>query len=289
MYNKLKQKNIAIEEVLKVAFEMNAAPTAIYNLDTTIAMVNDAYCETSGYTREELIGMSWLKLLPPGEFERLKEYNAQRLANPETAPNKYEFAFYTKNGELRYGFASIATLLEQELIIMSIVDITVAKKLAEERDRKNHELQKLIETRNKDIALSVSQLVANKEDNQWLLSKIEELIELAKPDTQSLLPVILEIKKNIARKLQLDTWEKVQQRFQISYPDSLSKVVKKHPELTPAEIKLCALLTLNLDTKEIATILNLAFNSIRIARARLRKKLQLAPEKNLLAYLMTFK
>ncbi len=122
-----------------------------------------------------------------------------------------------------------------------------------------------------------------------VLSKIEELIELAKPDTQSLLPVILEIKKNIARKLQLDTWEKVQQRFQISYPDSLSKVVKKHPELTPAEIKLCALLTLNLDTKEIATILNLAFNSIRIARARLRKKLQLAPEKNLSAYLMTFK
>jgi hypothetical protein len=52
---------------------------------------------------------------------------------------------------------------------------------------------------------------------------------------------------------------------------------------------LCALLTLNLDTKEIATILNLAFNSIRIARARLRKKLQLAPEENLTAYLMTFK
>jgi DNA-binding CsgD family transcriptional regulator len=79
------------------------------------------------------------------------------------------------------------------------------------------------------------------------------------------------------------------QRFQISYPDSLSKILKKHPALTPAEIKLCALLTLNLDTKEVAIMLNLAFNSIRIARARLRKKLQLSSEENLTAYLMTFK
>jgi PAS domain S-box-containing protein len=289
MYNKLKQENRSIEEVLKVAFEKNAAPTAIFNLDTTIAMVNDAYCEISGYSREEVVGMSWTKQIPPGELERLKEYNQQRLANPLSAPTKYEFAFYTKNGKIKYGYTSIATLLEHGLLIMSFADITAEKLIAQELVRQNQKMQKLIEIRDKDIALSVSQLVANKEDNQWLLSKIEELIELAKPEPQLLMPVILEIKKNIARKLQLDTWEKVQQRFQISYPDSLSKILKKHPALTPAEIKLCALLTLNLDTKEIAIVLNLEFNSIRIARARLRKKLELSSEENLTAYLMTFK
>ena len=288
MHNQLKE-NKSLEEVFKVSFEKNAAPTAIFNLDTTIAMVNDAYCEMSGYSREEVVGMSWTKQIPPGELERLKEYNAIRLANPESAPTKYEFAFYAKNGEIKYGYTTIATLLEHGFLIMSFIDITTEKQIANDLARKSQEMQMLIETRNKDIALSVSQLIANKENNNWLLSKIEELKGIAKLDNQSLLPIIQQIEENIAPKVELDTWEKVQQRFQISYPDSLSKILKRHPSLTPAEIKLCALLSLNLDTKEIASMQNLTFNSIRIARARLRKKLQLSPEDNLTAYLMTFK
>lgn len=289
VYTKLNTENLSIEEVLKVAFEKNAAPTAIFNLDTTIAMVNDAYCELSGYTREEVVGMSWTKQIPPGELERLKEYNQQRLANPSRAPSKYEFAFYAKNGEIKYGYTSITTLLEHGLLIMSFVDITAEKKIANELARKSLELQTLIETRNKDIALSVSQLVASKEHDSWLLSKIAALKEIAQSDAQTLLPFISEIEGNLGRKLQLDTWEKVQQRFQISYPDSLANIIRNHPSLTPAEIKLCALLTLNLDTKEISLVLNQEYNSIRIARAPLRKKLKIESEENLTAYLMKFK
>ena len=71
MYNKLK-KNLNIEDVFRIAFENNAAATAIFNLDTTIAMVNDAFCKISGYTREDIVGMSWVKQLPTNELVRLK-------------------------------------------------------------------------------------------------------------------------------------------------------------------------------------------------------------------------
>ena len=151
MYNKLNKTDNSLEEIFKVAFEKNAAPTAIFNLDTTIAMVNDAYCECSGYTREEIIGMSWTKQLPPEELERLIEYNRKRLANPDSVSSKYEFAFYTKHGQLKYGFTSIATLLQHEILIMSFVDVTEEKQIAIKLAQRSIEKQELIEKRNKEF------------------------------------------------------------------------------------------------------------------------------------------
>jgi len=58
--------------------------------------------------REEVIGMSWTQQIPPEDLERLKEYNRIRLTNPNEAPEKYEFMFYHKNGELKHGLMSIS-------------------------------------------------------------------------------------------------------------------------------------------------------------------------------------
>lgn len=71
-------------------------------------------------------------------------------------------------------------------------------------------------------------------------------------------------------------------------PDFYKNLTVKHSDLSPAEIKLCALLKLNLNTKEIADILNLANDSVRTSRVRLRKKLNLDPDTNLTSYLMQF-
>ena len=59
----------------------------------------------------------------------------------------------------------------------------------------------------------------------------------------------------------------------------------KAQELTATEIKTAALLKLNLTTKEIAAITYQSLNSIKVARYRLRKKLDLAREDNLVAFL----
>lgn len=50
------------------------------------------------------------------------------------------------------------------------------------------------------------------------------------------------------------------------------------PSLTAYELRLCTYLKANLSTKEIATLLNITPDSVKKAKHRLRKKLNIQPE-----------
>lgn len=50
------------------------------------------------------------------------------------------------------------------------------------------------------------------------------------------------------------------------------------PNLTAYELRLCTYLKANLSTKEIATLLNITPDSVKKAKHRLRKKLQVRPD-----------
>ncbi len=117
------------EESFRAIFENNSSAISIIEPDTTISMVNDAYCQISGYSREEVVGMSWTKQIPPEDLERLKEYNRKRLLDSESAPNKYEFKFYHKNGNIKYGLMSLSMTLDKKKIIASFLDITDQKEV----------------------------------------------------------------------------------------------------------------------------------------------------------------
>jgi PAS domain S-box-containing protein len=116
------------EEIFHNLFENNSTAIAIIEKDTTISMVNDAYCKISGYKREEIIGKSWTQQIPPEDIERLKEYNRKRLINPRDAPKNYEFTFYHKNGEIRNCLMSVTMIRGGSKIISSFTDITDNKR-----------------------------------------------------------------------------------------------------------------------------------------------------------------
>ncbi len=82
-------------------------------------------------------------------------------------------------------------------------------------------------------------------------------------------------------------WENFTQYFEQVHKD-FSKIVKnKYPEITKNELRLMALLKMNLSSKEIATILNISSDGIKKARQRLRKKMGLSPEESLEATVLT--
>jgi PAS domain S-box-containing protein len=114
-------------EIFRYLFENNSSAIAIIERDTTISMINEAYCKMSGYTKNEVIGKSWTKHIPLKDLERLKDYNRKRLINPEDAPEKYEFSFYHKSGEIKYAFISVSFLPNNQKIIASFTDITNIK------------------------------------------------------------------------------------------------------------------------------------------------------------------
>lgn len=77
------------------------------------------------------------------------------------------------------------------------------------------------------------------------------------------------------------SWENFTQYFEQVHKDFSKTVKAKYPDITKNELRLMALLKMNLSSKEIATILNISQDGIKKARYRLRKKLDLATEESL--------
>jgi DNA-binding CsgD family transcriptional regulator len=84
------------------------------------------------------------------------------------------------------------------------------------------------------------------------------------------------------------SWSQLEKRIKDTDQPFFKHIGEKPPKLTPAELKLCYYLRMNLSTKEIAGLTYQTYDSVRIARTRLRKKLQLTGDDNLVAYLATF-
>ncbi|MCF8365249.1 MAG: tetratricopeptide repeat protein [Bacteroidales bacterium] len=85
-----------------------------------------------------------------------------------------------------------------------------------------------------------------------------------------------------------EQWEQFKLHFESVHKGFFERLLKNFPKLTPNELKLCAYLRMNLSTKEIAQMLNISTESVTTKRYRLRKKLDLENEENLVGYLGNF-
>ena len=93
--------------------------------------------------------------------------------------------------------------------------------------------------------------------------------------------------KEILREMQSNVdntvWGEFEMRFQQVHQDFYQKLLEKYPDLTPNEIKICAFLKLNMTTKDISAITFQSVKSIQVARNRLRKRMGISRDENLVA------
>ena len=83
-------------------------------------------------------------------------------------------------------------------------------------------------------------------------------------------------------------WEVYQNNFNLIHQNFFKRLREKYPDLTPTDLRFCALLRLNLSTKDIAQFTGLSIRGVEGARYRLRKKLHLPENANLVDYLIHF-
>lgn len=79
-----------------------------------------------------------------------------------------------------------------------------------------------------------------------------------------------------------------EEHFSASQSGFYKRIKKDHPTLTTTELRLCSLLKMNMNTKEIASYLGIAARSVEVSRYRLRKKLELQSDANLFEYMMNY-
>ena len=167
--------------------------------------------------------------------------------------------------------------LHETIQALSQVELNSAK-------LKEEELLKEIAYKNKSLTTYALTLVQKNE----MLEEVKESVELIlkKPDNQA------EHFKKLSRVIDygftLDKdWEDFKLYFEEVHSDFFIKLRDRFPDLGGADLKLCALVRLNLNMKQSAAILRISPDSVKVARYRLRKKFSLQTEDNLTSFIMS--
>jgi tetratricopeptide (TPR) repeat protein/DNA-binding CsgD family transcriptional regulator len=114
---------------------------------------------------------------------------------------------------------------------------------------------------------------------------LRELSRRSSADFQRRIPKVV---KKIDESIKSDhEWEEFKTHFEQIHPDFLNRLVSSTTqELSPSDIKLALLIRANLSSKEIASILRVSPDSVRVSRHRLRKKLPIEANGNLVSFML---
>jgi len=140
--------------------------------------------------------------------------------------------------------------------------------------------------KDKELANSAINLVQkNKQFN-----KIKE--ELLKIQSELKEELVKSRIGTIIRKIDKETsndesWSIFETNFEQVHEDFLKRIKELHPDISPKELKLAAYLRMNMSSKEIATLLNITTRGVEISRYRLRRKLNIDRNQNLIDYILS--
>ena len=138
-----------------------------------------------------------------------------------------------------------------------------------------------LDFRNKELSTHVMYLLRK---NEFISSIISKLLVIKRssdrPENDAWIEEILrEMQSNVDNTV----WTEFEKRFQQVHRDFYKRLLGKYPDLTPNEIKICAFLKLNMTTKDISAITFQSVKSIQVARNRLRKRMGISRDENLVS------
>ncbi|WP_417590320.1 tetratricopeptide repeat protein [Owenweeksia hongkongensis] len=192
--------------------------------------------------------------------QRLKIRKNQQLMDQEKALHKAAL----ENSELQ------AEQLKMEL---------------EHKQLQEKHLELELELGQKALASRMLQLI---EKNKLLEALREDIYEI-----ESEVPAATQKKvKYIANQINYSfnhdkSWEDFRKSFEQVHSGFFDKLKKGSAELTSNDLRICALMRINLGSKDIASLLGISTDSLRVARYRLRKKLNIDQGDNLRKFILS--
>lgn len=172
--------------------------------------------------------------------------------------------------------------------------LRIEKGIAEKQKSKDNairqqQMSQELKIKADELASSTMNLIRKNEILRKIDSELQKAEDVVVEDRNKSLKIIGKVRQNIRENISLDNnWNKFEKNFDMVYVDFLKKLDEHHPELSITDKKLCAYLKMGLSSKEIAPLLNITVRSVEMNRYRVRKKLGLNREDNLIDYLNRF-
>lgn len=178
---------------------------------------------------------------------------------------------------LAYTLLGISILL----IVLLVLLLILRNKLLRQKE-KAMQTQKEMQKMQLDLKQQeLSALSTNLLQKSDALIKVKEKISTTKGANK-------EVVNLIDQTIKLDDdWNQFKIHFEQVHHGFFEKLQENYPRLTPNEHRICAYLRLNLSSKEIAQLHNVSLSAIDKSRNRLRKKLDLDPQQNLVTFIQS--
>jgi len=183
----------------------------------------------------------------------------------------------------------VITFLLIFLLLSVVVFILILKRrknqLENERTKLENDLLKVdIEYKNKELTSNALYLATAYEQSLGLIKRLDELFPYANDSMKELLS---QLQQEISSGIPAQAWKDFESRFEQVHVGFFQNLTSRFPGLTPNEVRICSLLRLNLNTKEIAVLMNRTTGTIDNARSTIRKKMRLEEDSNLTTLLMS--
>lgn len=143
-----------------------------------------------------------------------------------------------------------------------------------------------IDTRNSELVSKTIQMAHKKEILEDLKEKIDDIKNAKDADKGKLLS---NLKSTLATEIEGEnSWTQFLFYFDQVNHNFTTELLKKHQSLTQNDLRMCALTRLNMSNKEKAVLLNVTVTGVEKSRYRLKKRLNLNPDDDLVDYLRKF-
>lgn len=143
--------------------------------------------------------------------------------------------------------------------------------------------QQALEFRNKELttyALHMTQ-------KNGMLEELRQCIQELGLTQKESAPKYKRLTKLIDYSFNLDKdWDEFKLYFERVHQGFFEHLKEQYPSLSANELRLCALLKLNLSVKEMASLMGISPESVKMARHRLRKKLGLTSDQCLAGFML---
>lgn len=146
-------------------------------------------------------------------------------------------------------------------------------------------LKEKVESRNAELFTLTSFIIHKNELISNLRNLVHEFYEKTK--LKGMIPLTNQVDALINQSLNPEAdWKLFLIKFEEKHANFFARLKEMYPDLTNNDLRLCACLKLNMDTKEIASLMNATVRSVENNRYRLRKKLGLDSSQNLNEFLI---
>lgn len=142
-----------------------------------------------------------------------------------------------------------------------------------------------LNTKNKEIASFVLNQAMVNETAGDVITQLRQLGSKSPRETQKKLYELASVLSTSQNK---NIWKEFDHYFSLVNPDFFSRLTQAHSGLTSRDLRYCALISLQLSSKEMALITGMTLQSIHVLRSRLRQKLSVDRDEDLGVYLSQF-